>query len=268
MVFGKIIGGVLGFSSAGIIGACVGVFVGNYFDKAFGGALGFDHGADRERLQRLFFETTFTVMGHMAKADGHISEEEIKQAEALMQRLGLSDEHRQQAIQFFKQGSQADFQLEPTITNFVSEGGRKQNLTLMLLEFLFSIAMADGELHPAERQILSQTASLLGISARQFDQLLSMLSAQYNFSQGNRQGGQQQYQQRPRVDEVAEAYKALGVASSDSDKDIKKAYRKLMSRHHPDKLAAQGMPEDMMKMATEKAQEIQVAYDIIKTSRK
>ena len=78
MVFGKIIGGVLGFFSAGIIGALIGVMAGHFFDHGFGRMLGFDFGADRQRLQRLFFATAFTLMGHLAKADGRISKEEIE----------------------------------------------------------------------------------------------------------------------------------------------------------------------------------------------
>ncbi len=268
MIVGKIIGGLLGFFSFGLFGAIVGLMVGHFFDKGFGQALGFDYGADRERLQRLFFETTFSIMGNLAKADGRISEEEITQAETLMGQLGLTAEHRQEAITLFKQGAQEGFQLEPVIANFINEGGRKHNLPVLLLEFLFSIAMADGELHPAEKDILSRTATYLGINARQFEQLLSMLMAQQNFHHDHYQQHSQGYSQAPRANELENAYKALGVSSSDSDRDIKRAYRKLMSQHHPDKIIAQGVPEDMVKMATEKSQEIQTAYDLIKNSRK
>ncbi len=270
MIFGKLIGGLIGFFSGGLFGAIIGLFAGHFFDKGIGQAMGFDYGADRAQLQRLFFETTFTIMGHLAKADGRISEEEIKQAEALMERLGLTPEHRKEAIKLFKQGSQADFQLEPVISTFINEGGRKHNLPILLLEFLFSIAMADGEMHQSEKEILAKTAGYLGIGSRQFEQLLAMLTAQQNFHGGNYGGGNYQQQGRPQAsaNDLDNAYKALGVTSSTSDRDIKKAYRKLMSQHHPDKLVAQGVPEDMMKVATEKAQEIQAAYDLIKAARK
>jgi DnaJ like chaperone protein len=258
--FGKIIGGLIGFFSAGIFGAIIGIFAGHFFDRGIGRAMGFDYGADRARLQRLFFETSFTIMGHLAKADGRVSEQEISHAEILMERLGLTAEHRREAIVLFKQGSQKEFQLEPVISRFVSEGGRQQNLPVLLLEFLFSMALADGELHPAEQQILSRTAEYLGINHRQFEQLMAMLMAQQNFHGG-------QHSQAASSNEVDNAYKSLGVSSSDSDKDIKRAYRKLMSQHHPDKLIAQGVPEDMVKMATEKTQKIQSAYDLIKSVR-
>lgn len=266
MIFGKLIGGLLGLFAGGIVGAIIGLLVGHFFDKAFGQALVFDFGADREKLQQLFFETTFSVMGHLAKADGRISEQEIAQAEALIARVGLNSEHRQQAIGYFKRGAQADFELEPVIAKFVNEGGRGHRLPVLLLEFLVSMALADGVVHPAEQEVLNRTASALGINARQFQQLLAMLLAQHDF------GRQGQYQQggqaAPRGEALAKAYQALGVEASASDRDIKRAYRKLMSEHHPDKLIAKGVPEDMLKLATETAQEIQAAYELIKQSRK
>lgn len=263
MIFGKLIGGLLGFFSGGVFGAIVGLVVGHFFDRGIGRAMGFDYGADRVRLQRLFFETTFSVMGHLAKADGRISEQEIAQAQSLMERLGLSTENRKEAIALFKKGADTGFQLEPIIAKFIDEGGRQHNLPILLLEFLFSIAMADGELHPAEKEILNRTASYLGINSRQFEQLIAMLTAQQSF-----RGGQYRQHQAPRANELESAYKALGVSEQDSDRDIKRAYRKLMSQHHPDKLMSQGVPEDMLKMATEKTQEIQAAYELIKTARK
>lgn len=265
MIFGKIIGGVLGFFTAGIFGAIIGVAAGHFFDKSVGQALRFDYAGDREHLQKLFFETTFTIMGHIAKADGHISEEEVSQTESLIIRLGLTAEHRKKAIELFTLGSQADFQLEATIENFISEGGRRQNLPILLLEFLLSIALADGQLHQSEQDVLFKVSNGLGINTRQFERLLAMLSAQQHF---NGQYQQQGYQRAPSTNELENAYSALGMSSSDNDRDIKRAYRKLMSQHHPDKLIAQGVPEDMVNMATEKAQEIQAAYDLIKRTRK
>jgi len=66
---------------------------------------------------------------------------------------------------------------------------------------------------------------------------------------------------------LVEAYKALGVAKDSTDQELKRTYRKLMSQHHPDKLMGQGLPEDMIKVATERAKEIKLAYDLIKESR-
>ncbi|WP_019528694.1 co-chaperone DjlA [Dasania marina] len=262
MIVGKIIGAVLGFTVAGPFGALLGLMAGHFFDRGLGQAMGFDYQANRVQQQQLFFDTVFKVMGHLAKADGHISKEEVSQAEQLMTRLGLSAEHRQQAIELFQQGAKPEFNLQQSIAQFVEKGGRSHNLPALLLEFLFTIAMADGELHPNEKEILANVAGYMGIGSRQFEQLLAMLMAQQHFHQGA--GGQQQTS----ANDLDKAYTALGLEKTVSDKDLKHAYRKLMSAHHPDKLIAQGVPEDMMKVATEKAQDIQVAYDLIKKSRK
>lgn len=263
MIFGKLIGGLLGLFSGGFLGLIIGLIVGHFFDRGLGQAMGFDMGAERRRLQQLFFETTFAVMGHIAKADGRVSEDEIASAGSLMDRLGFTGEQRRQAIDYFKNGTAADFQLEPAIARFVKEGGRRQNMPAILLEFLITIALADGVLDAAEKDILTRTAGYLGINPAQFEHLLDMLSAQQHFGGGYQGGGSQP----PPAHALADAYRALGVAESDDDKTIKRAYRKLMSEHHPDKLIARGVPEEMLKMATEKSQEIQGAYELIKKTR-
>jgi DnaJ like chaperone protein len=138
-------------------------------------------------------------------------------------------------------------------------------LRQMLLEALLTMALADGEVDSAEKTILLRVAGYLGVSARDFQRLLDMAMAQRQFH-GRGAGGQQSA--RSSASELQAAYKAIGVTEVMTDAEIKRAYRKLMSQHHPDKLIAKGVPEDMMKIATEKAQEIQAAYELIKDSRK
>ncbi len=131
------------------------------------------------------------------------------------------------------------------------------NLRQMLLVYLVNVAMADGSLGSDEVRILREVASTLGFSRIAFEQLLQMIGAQNSFA-GNQQAG---------ANDVAVAYQALGVTKDNSDAEIKKAYRKLMSQYHPDKLIGQGLPDDMIKAATERSQEIQAAYDVITKSR-
>ena len=66
---------------------------------------------------------------------------------------------------------------------------------------------------------------------------------------------------------LKDAYRLLGVSDGASDAELKKAYRRLMSQHHPDKLVAKGLPEQMVKDATEKTQQIKAAYELIRKSR-
>jgi DnaJ like chaperone protein len=270
MFYGKVIGGILGFAALGFIGALIGIGVGHYFDKALAANFQMPSPEQQAQLREQFFQTVFTLMGHLAKADGRVSEQEIAATQALMQRMGLTAEHRQQAIQLFKQGSAAEFELSAALIQFVATAGRYPQLNITLLEYLTVVAIADGELHDAERTILFAVAEALGIGRWQFEKLLAMLLAQEQFRSENfqQQYSQQDYaQQRPRADELLLAYQALGVSKEATDAEVKKAYRKLMSQHHPDKLIAQGVPDDMLKIATEKTQEIQSAYEVITKSR-
>ena len=253
----KLIGIAAGYYFFGWWGVLFGLIIGSVIDRirAFGqGALNPMQNALR---QAVFIETVFIAMGKLAKADGRVSEEEIAHVEQFMQKLGMTAEHRQQAIALFKKGAAPDFDIEPTLQRFMVACGHTRNLKEMLLIYLIVMALADGHFHPAEEALLTDIAGRLGYGRESFKRLMDMVLNQTHFA-----GGQVATEAA-----LDDAYKALGVTKDSSDAEIKRAYRKLMSQYHPDKLIGQGMPEDMIKMATEQAKDIQLAYDLIKKQR-
>ncbi|MBI5890677.1 MAG: co-chaperone DjlA [Nitrosomonadales bacterium] len=253
----KLIGIVAGYYFFGWPGVLFGLILGAVIDRirAFGqGALNPLQNAIR---QAVFVETVFVSMGKLAKADGRVSEEEIAHVEQFMQKLGMTAEHRQQAIALFKKGADPAFDIEPACRKFMAACGHTRNLKEMLLIYLIVMALADGHFHPAEEELLADIAGYLGYGREAFQRLKDMVLNQTHFAAG-------QVNAEAALDD---AYKALGVAKDSSDAEVKRAYRKLMSQYHPDKLIGQGMPDDMIKMATEQAKDIQLAYDLVKKQR-
>lgn len=261
---GKLIGAILGFFVGGPLFVLLGLAVGHFFDRGLVQAMGFNYGAERERIQSVFFDTIFSVLGHLAKADGRVCESEVAQAEAIISQLGLNAERRAEAIKHFKSGSADDYNLEAQMSAFLAVAKHQALLRRMFLEALFAMALADGEIDSAEQGVLATVARYLGLPQREFERWLNMAKAQRNFhQQSSGFGGSQPSPAHA----LHDAYKAIGVEETASDAELKKAYRRLMSEHHPDKLIAKGVPEDMIKLATEKSQEIQAAYEMIKKSR-
>jgi DnaJ like chaperone protein len=258
--WGKLIGGTVGFMLGGPLGAILGASFGHNWDqaKSFGGgsSFGYDH-VDVERIQMAFFTATFSMMGHLAKADGHVTRDEIALAESVMRQMNLDAQQKKLAIRLFDKGKQAGFPADDVLEQFRQECHRRRNLLQMFLEILTATALADGAIHPSERRILQHASGTLGFSTAEFNMILQRMQA-----------GQHMHQ-RPENSASAlnDAYKLLGVDKQASDQDIKKAYRRLMNQHHPDKLVAKGLPQEMMDMANQKTMEIKAAYELIKKSR-
>jgi DnaJ like chaperone protein len=260
--YGKLIAGALGLLLGGPIGLLIGLFVGHAFDRGMVKTLAFGSPGNMQRIRETFFETTFTLLGYVAKADGRVSESEIQHTEALFAQMGLSAEQRQRAIGLFKRGTAPDFHPEPVVAAFVGITQGQRVLTQTLLLFLVTLALSDQKLEPSERAALQRVAAALNITVGELDQLLQMAQAQMHFH-----GAGAGDTAAPAGSTLEDAYMALGIDKGASDAEVKKAYRRRMSENHPDKLIAKGVPEDMIKLATERSQEIQAAYDMIRRAR-
>jgi len=268
--WGKLLGGAFGYMLGGPLGALLGVALGHRLDKGVDGFEDFPQGewapGEQERVQAAFFTAVFSVMGHLAKADGRVAPDEIRLAEEVMRRMQLTPEMREAAKALFREGKSADFDIDAVLDQLRRECGRRRNLLRMFLEIQLQAAFADGTLHDAEARILRHVAARLGFSPHELARMEAMIRAARHFA-GAGAGGTRQETPPPPRDRLREAYDVLGVSPEASDAEVKKAYRRLMNQHHPDKLVARGLPEEMVKMATEKTQEIKAAYETIRKAR-
>ena len=256
--WGTVIGGALGWMIGGPIGAILGAALGGNFDRGVsigdlpGGDERFGPG-NQERVQAAFFTTTFTVMGHVAKADGHVSPQEIHIAQDIMAQMQLNAQQRKAAIKLFDQGKAADFPLHDILQQFKRECHRRRNLIQMFIEIQIGTALADGKVDPREKQLLYTIGQVLGFSHGEIDHLFSIAGGASASASDNLS--------------LKQAYDILGVDKNASEAEVKKAYRRLMSQHHPDKLVSKGLPDEMIELATQKTQEIRKAYELIKKQK-
>lgn len=263
---GKIIGLIVGLVFAkSLIAGVLFAIIGHFLVDKKNSRNSAEQQQKLARVQRTFFVTVFKLLGHLAKSDGRVNEHEIALTQILMARMGLSADHKREAINFFKEGAAADFDLAAALEAFRTDCGRRINLCNMVLVYLVELAQADGAMGNIERDILLKIATGLGYSPQVAQHILSMLIAQARFQEGQSQRAQNAGETH--AQQLQSAYQALGVEARASDSEIKRAYRKLMSQYHPDKLMGQGLPDDMVKSATERAQEVQSAYDLIKKHR-
>lgn len=214
----------------------------------------------RARYNRVrFFRATFQFMGHLAKAKGRVSEEDIAYARSVMTRLELSEAERAEAMAFYQAGKAPDFEAEQMLADLGRWLVKEPELVTLFLETQLWAAYADQQLNDTDRHLLKALCRHLKIGARQFNGLHRQIRAQR----------EREERLNPGLSDMtlAEAYQLLGVSAGDSDAAIKQACRRAVSQNHPDKLMAQGLPESMQKLATEKMHQLQMAHARIRQAR-
>jgi DnaJ like chaperone protein len=251
--FGALIGFLLVKS---VWGAVIGAFIGYMLDPSSRTPSGAATSVAAE-----FFRTTFEIMGYVAKSDGRVSEAEIDAARRLMQQFNLSPADVNAAIACFGVGKSAGYDAELSIERLREACGLRHDLLRTFVELQLRAALDGNGLSPPARAILTRIAGRLGLSGLEFAYMEAAVRAQQTRgrSAGPRPGA--------RSGSLAECYAELEVDASTTDQEVTKAYRRQMSRHHPDKLVANGLPESMAQMAKEKTQRIQEAYESIRAAR-
>ena len=250
-----------------IIGACIGAITGGLPGFIIGGLIGYGAGfllrqslvGGLRVVQSQLLDSVFAVMGALCKADNVVTRDEINAVEQMFGMLNLHGEQREQAKAAFNRGKQPEFDLDAAVDQFARISHGRRPLVQLFLQLQVMAISADGRVDPTEHAMLVRIARRLGLSEADVSQLEALLRAGTTGPSGR--GA------RPTQSKLADAYIALGVTPDTDAAGIKRAYRKLISQNHPDKLAARGLPESMRAVAEERSREINSAYDLIKEAR-
>jgi len=233
-------------------------FPGNWWEKLIGGIIDVMRGDNRTR--DAFYRALFSTIAQISKADGRVTKKEIEATKALMQRLQLTEPERRQATLFFQKGREPDFDLHGTLQEFATHFKLHYELRIMFMELLLEVAVSDDKLSVGEDAILERVRTVLKIPINVFIAMLHAREAEPD-SRNHRLAVN-------KPQSLSQSYAALGLEAEASAEEVKRAYRKLVSQYHPDKLSSQGLPDEIMDMAKRRVYEINTAYNRIKSSRK
>lgn len=234
--------GALGWAFFGPLGGILGYAAGSLFNAAArAGQLPGGTQAGPGTARNDFIASLLVLTAAMMKADGHTKKSELDVVKQFFVRQFGAPGARE-ALQMLKTLLKQEIPTGPVCHQIRAHMNYSQRMAL--LHFLFSIAYADGEFHPSEDRLLRKLAAELGIRAGDIRSIAAMFG--------------------PRTDPGTD-YRVLEISRSATDDEVRKAYRRMSMKHHPDKVAHLG-PE-FQKTATEKFQRVNQAYHNIKKAR-
>lgn len=268
-IWGKIIGGVAGFAIGGPLGALLGLLAGHAFDylrAAIRGARVANREAeaavadarrreeappifaDPAETRRIAFATAVIVLGaKLTKADGRVTRDEIR---AFKRAFPIDDDEVGDVARIFNEAKVSAGGFEPYARRIAILFGHDPVLLGEVLIGLFEVARVDRQINPAEVDFLRSVATIFGFDRAAFEQLHARFSATARDLSG-----------------TDDAYAVLGVSRRAGDAEIRQTYRNLVREHHPDRLVAKGMPEEMIEQANRTLATINAAYDRIAKER-
>lgn len=265
-MMGRMIGAFCGYMLAGFFGMIVGYIIGGKFDDSVSSVQDddsfFKH---NHHNQSIFFDVTFQVIGYIAKSDGRISRREIDAAEQIMRQMKMTSLARKQAIDAFKVGKSEQFDLESAMRKIRSVCHYNPALRRLFIDIQIQAAQAEGFISGRKRQIIDHVSQMLGFSSYQggFDGFYQHARAQQSQWQSSQKQSYRRASASRQSPNLASCYRLLGLTSSTTQAQAKRAYRKLMGANHPDRMVAKGLPEEMIKLANQKTHQIKQAYQTI-----
>ncbi len=260
-----------------MIGAIIGAIIGylllrDIFGALIGGTIGWAIASSARVRRRVppvgdFVAPLFAVLGAVAKADGRVSESEIAVAERLMRRMNLDAEQRRVAIAGFNQGKQPGYDVDAAMAQLRQWTAGRRDHAITIVDVVVETVLAEGP-SEAKMAMLRRLAAALHLSEMELMALMAMKG--YAWTPGGRgrqgwQAGAGGYTPPQRAPAGPDPYTILGVSRDADDRAVKRAYRKLISEHHPDRMG--DLPEDLRRRAEQRASEINAAYERIKAER-
>jgi DnaJ like chaperone protein len=287
--WGKIIGAFFGYLFGGVFGALLGLAIGHFLDKGLPVKqhLKFTQltPAILAQIKSEFFTASFAVMGYVSKIEQRSEDDYVTVAKHVMDRIGIKEERRGEALRLFKEGQKPDFPLQTVIGQFYVTCKNEPGLLEMFIEIQLYAAHYFGKINPLAKQALLTICYQLDLGNADYNRIERLVKTEYQSPTPAPKSNQSFkiphftnpiFQKtifnktkvaRGKYAGLEEAYAMLNTPPDASDDEIKAAYRRLTNKHHPDKLLAQGMSEDVLKSAEEKTRLIRAAYERIREVR-